>query len=43
MKLSVDTIVNTALGVLLALIVFKLADTLFLDMAAQKIKEKTSK
>lgn len=43
MKINTETILNTAIGVLIAMVVFKLADALVLDSAVQKIKEKTSK
>lgn len=40
MKVNFETVVNTALGVLLAAIVYKVIDKLFLDELVEKIGEK---
>lgn len=37
MKLDFNTIINTALGVLLAAIIYKVIDKLFLDEMVEKI------
>ena len=37
MKLDFNTVINTALGVLLAAIIYKVIDKLFLDEMVEKI------
>ena len=43
MKINFEEVASTALGVIIALIAFKLVDALVLDAAVNKLKEKTSK